>query len=73
MGGYLTKKEQIHHGRLEMFMHEVRADVALFELPMEAVAVLYNGEHRSSREESQRGVRFSGVCCHCMWRAFHVD
>ncbi|CAN0431254.1 unnamed protein product, partial [Scytosiphon promiscuus] len=23
MGGYLTKKDQIHHGRLEMFMHEV--------------------------------------------------
>lgn len=24
MGGYLTRKDHIHHGRLEMFMHEVK-------------------------------------------------
>ncbi|CAM9601459.1 unnamed protein product [Ectocarpus fasciculatus] len=30
MGGYLTKKDQIHHGRLEMFMHEVSRREAMY-------------------------------------------
>eukprot|EP00904_Undaria_pinnatifida_P010881 jgi/Undpi1/6923/HiC_scaffold_21.g09397.m1 len=30
MGGYLTKKEDIHHGRLEMFMHEVSRREAMY-------------------------------------------
>lgn len=30
MGGYLTRKDHIHHGRLEMFMHEVSRREAMY-------------------------------------------
>ncbi|CAM9896371.1 unnamed protein product, partial [Discosporangium mesarthrocarpum] len=30
MGGYLTRKDEIHHGRLEMFLHEVGRREAMY-------------------------------------------